>query len=103
MKDGEVILDYMKNIMNIKKIGVHGESIGGLIANHIAKKKQVDLLIADRTFSSLSNVAYYGFNKILYGFFRFFTNWNQNISIDYLDSNCYKIILFDSRDELVVT
>ena len=101
MKDGEVIFEYMKNVMNIKKIGVHGESIGGLIATNIAKKKRVDLLVADRTFSSISNVVYYGFHILLYGLFSFFANWNSSNSSPYIDANCYKIILFDARDELV--
>jgi len=73
MKDGEFIYDYMKNIMNIEKIGIHGESIGGIVCNYIAKNRNVDLLISDRTFSSLANVAYYSFHPILYVLFTFFT------------------------------
>ncbi len=60
--------------MNIKKIGVHGESIGGLIAAHVAKKKNLDLLVADRTFSSMDNVVYYNCNILIYGLFRFFAH-----------------------------
>jgi hypothetical protein len=41
----------------VKYLGVHGESLGGMIAVHLAKAKKVDFLFADRTFSSLSEVA----------------------------------------------
>ena len=74
-RDGEILVDYMRDIMNIKKIGVHGASIGGMVANHIARKKGIDLLVADRTFSSLSNVAYYQVNRLLYSLFVGFTCW----------------------------
>lgn len=32
--------------------------MGGLISTHLANHKNLDLLIADRTFSSLENVVY---------------------------------------------
>lgn len=35
-KDGEAIVDYLKKVKGVSKLGVHGESIGGLIASHIA-------------------------------------------------------------------
>jgi len=41
----------------VKQLGVHGESLGGMIAVHVAKTKNTDFLLADRTFSSLSEVA----------------------------------------------
>jgi fermentation-respiration switch protein FrsA (DUF1100 family) len=35
--DGEQVLSYMRNNLNLKgKLGVHGESMGGLIACHLA-------------------------------------------------------------------
>ena len=102
-RDGEVLINYMRDIMNIKKIGVHGASIGGMVANHIARKKGIDLLVADRTFSSLSNVAYYLVNKVLYSLFVGFTHWTYDSSKDFVDSNCYKVLLYDARDELVVS
>jgi hypothetical protein len=46
----------------VKLLGVHGESLGGMIATHIAKNMSVEFLFADRTFSSLSDVAFYGYH-----------------------------------------
>ena len=35
--------------------------------------------------------------------FKFFTMWRfDNVSIDYLNSNCYKIIAQDSADTVIV-
>lgn len=64
-KDGEFIYDYLKNVLKYEKIGVHGESLGGMVAVHIASARQVDFLCADRTFSSLPDVAEHGFSKKL--------------------------------------
>jgi esterase/lipase len=38
------------------KIGVHGLSMGGMIAVHLARKNLVEFLFVDRTFSDLSEV-----------------------------------------------
>ena len=53
MKDSERVFDFLKSNMNLKKIGIHGESLGGMIASHIAETRKVDFLCVDRTFSSL--------------------------------------------------
>ena len=64
-EDGEVIVDYLRNKMNFKKIGVHGQSLGGCVANHLASTKYLDFLCADRTFCSLSALLTYGFTGCL--------------------------------------
>lgn len=44
--------------MGYTRIAVHGESIGGMVACHVAHQCQgVELLIADRTFCTLAAVA----------------------------------------------
>ena len=55
-KDGEAVIDYLRNTLGIKKLGLHGHSIGGLSAVLLANRKKVELLIADRTFSSIADV-----------------------------------------------
>jgi hypothetical protein len=63
-KDAECLVNYIKSEFKVKLLGVHGQSIGGLIAANVAKTKHLDFLFADRTFSCLSDVASYGMKKI---------------------------------------
>lgn len=100
-KDGEKIIDYLRNELGIKRIGIHGESIGGLVASHIAKTKDIDFLCADRTLYSISKVGEKSFNPKLTKLFRMLTLWDDVQLTDYLDSKCYKLITFDPRDEVI--
>ena len=50
--------------MGIKgKIGVYGRSLGGIPSSYISPK--VDMVIIDRTFSSLDSLAYWKFHGTL--------------------------------------
>ena len=50
-KDSETVAQYVRQRVGpIAKIGVHGRSIGGVVAIHLARKGLVDFLFADRTF-----------------------------------------------------
>lgn len=40
-----------------KRIILHGESIGGMVACHVARHMPVDVLVCDRTFSTLDATA----------------------------------------------
>jgi hypothetical protein len=100
-EDGEIIVDYLRSEYNAKKIGIHGESLGGMVASSLAKTRNLDFLCADRTFNSLTNVARCTFGKFLATIYLFTTRWNNDSSEKYLDANCYKIITFDPRDEVV--
>ena len=58
--DALVVAKYLKNDRQVGRLVLHGESIGGLSACHVARRLglgQVDLLICDRTFASLDAVA----------------------------------------------
>jgi hypothetical protein len=96
-----MIVNYLRNEMGVKKLGAHGESIGGLVATHLAKNKNLDFLCADRTFTSLSKVGEFSFGKSVAMLFRFITLWNDTISNDYLEAGCYKVITFDAKDEVI--
>ncbi len=37
--DGERVFDFLKKRLKLVKIGIHGESVGGLAATHIARNK----------------------------------------------------------------
>lgn len=100
-RDGEAIVDYLRKNLKVKKIGIHGESIGGLVAIHVAREKNVDFLCADRTFKNLSDVGKLSFGSLLGYFYRMVTLWDDNIPTDYIQSNCYKVITFDPKDEVI--
>jgi len=100
-KDGEAVVDYLRNELGVKKIGVHGESLGGLVATHLARVKQLDFLCADRTFSSLSSVGEISFGTWVGRLYRFLTLWNDSIADDYVETNCYKVLTFDPKDEVI--
>jgi len=91
----------LREKLHVSKIGIHGESIGGLVAIHVAKKKNIDFLCADRTFMNLSNVGRFSFGTVLAKFYQLVTLWDSNISSDYIQSNCYKVITFDPKDEVI--
>ena len=55
------------------KIGVHGRSIGGVVATHLARKGLVEFLFADRTFRSLDTVAKYSIGSWTQWALPFFT------------------------------
>lgn len=100
-RDGEAIVDFLRKDMGMRKIGVHGESLGGIVTTHIARAKNIDYMCADRTFASLSSVAEISFGDILAKIFRLSTLWDDQIARDYLQANCYKIITCDPKDEII--
>lgn len=100
-KDGEVLVNYLRTQRLVKRLGVHGESLGGCIAVHLAKECELDFLIADRTFSSLSAVVYFNYGKLAYWMYRLGRGEDCESVTDFLDTNCYKIIMSDSEDKMI--
>jgi len=45
----------------VAKLGIHGESIGGVIACHIAANYSIDFAFIDRGVSSINDLVYYNF------------------------------------------
>jgi hypothetical protein len=69
---------------------------------HINRKNLVDLLIADRTFSSINDIVKnFTFGRFLSYFYKglFFTS-SKNVD-NYLKSNCLKILISDPLDTIV--
>lgn len=56
IKDGIKLVEYVKEVRGYNKIILHGESLGGALASSIASINNVDILIADRTFSNIFDV-----------------------------------------------
>lgn len=109
--DSEKIMEYVTNKLQYTTIGVHGVSMGGISACHLAGKyHNISFLISDRTFSSLDKVIEYsmpcgGFLKYLYSFL-YFENFNHKFAntntVNYLNSRCKnKLLLYDSQDEII--
>ena len=75
------------------------------MANYLAFKKNLDFLLADRTFSNFSSIGRKGFSfpKMLMKFFKTLSNWEIDNTKNYLNSKCYKIITFDENDEIIPT
>ena len=100
------IFDEISKWNKYDKIGVHGYSIGGIPATHLAKNRNIDLLISDRNFSNLGNIVdSYIFGILLKFFCKIFWVDRFNNDMNYLftkNENCIKIILCDSLDEVVL-
>lgn len=100
--DIESIYDFMKKSNRWNKIGVHGISIGGIPACHLANKKAIDVLIADRTFSSLDTL-YLSLScgKLIYIISKLLCIRSESNTCNYLQSKCTKIILYDPNDSTI--
>lgn len=83
------------------KFGIHGYSLGGGIAQTVARRMNLDFLVVDRSFSSLGQVA----SKWLSGKARFalnlFTLWDQFHYLDYYKYKGIKVIIQDPKDEVI--
>ena len=98
------IYDYINSNYQYNKIVVHGLSIGGVPACYLASKRNISLIIADRTFGSVEDIIYtfpFG-NNILYYlakiiFFPFVDNTSN-----FMDGNCKKILMNDPEDKTII-
>ena len=96
------IYDYMKNNYSYNKIGVYGFSIGGIAACHLANNREINLLIADRTFGSSKQVVdHFSIGKyVIYLGKILFISLVDNTN-NYLSTKCNKIILNDVQDQII--
>lgn len=56
-QDGLKVAQYAKTHLIKGKFGVHGESLGGSVANFISSKLPLDFAMISRTFASLQHEA----------------------------------------------
>ena len=93
--DGEILGRYLRSQRPGGKLLVHGESIGGMVACHIASRPDVkaDMLVVDRSFAALDCLA----GRLLGGWaalgLRWLALWTTDVVSDYLNTRCPKIIL----------
>ena len=101
-RDGENIVNYIRTQkLNIRVLGVHGESIGGCIAVHLAKECVLDFLVADRTFASIKAVALFRYGRLAYWASCLARIEDFEYTGEYLASNCPKAIICDPADLIV--
>ena len=100
-KDGEVLVNYARTQKNTAVLGVHGESLGGCIATYVAKECVLDFLVADRTFSSIPTLTFFKFGKIVYWIYKLACGDNSDCISDYLNANCFKILMSDPNDAMI--
>lgn len=101
IEDGKLIVKYIKENYIINKLAIHGESLGGCIAIHIAESCGLDLLFADRTFGCLSDTILFTLGRFVY--YSFFITGNKDIDSvsSYLKLRCYKVIASDPCDDVI--
>jgi hypothetical protein len=100
-KDGVVVAEYLKSNRKVGVLGVHGESLGGMVATHIARTCGVDFLFADRTFCSLNSVSNYNFGRLAQYLYTYLTWWHTDSAQDFLYADCYKVISADPNDTMI--
>ena len=102
-RDAETVALYVRQRVGMfAKVGVHGRSIGGVVATHLARKGLVDFLFADRTFGSLEKVAKYSIGRWTQWALPFFTmQFESDLTTDYIFSSCYKVMSNDPNDEII--
>ena len=89
---------------NYERYGVHGISIGGIPCCHLARnRKEIELMICDRNFGRLDNIAQ-GFycGKFLFFIYKYFFFQSSDNVDNYINVKCDKILLNDSRDQIVL-
>lgn len=97
-------MDYLKEVKGIEKIGVHGESLGGMVASHLGRYTNVDFVFADRTFSSLYKVAHTIAGKWGIWIMKVVACWGTPAGCmgeDFLYTKCYKVLGSDPKDTII--
>ena len=98
------LFDEVKNNFNYERYGVNGISIGGIPCCHLARnRKEIELMICDRNFGRLDNIAQ-GFycGKFLFFIYKYFFFQSSDNVDNYINVKCDKILLNDSRDQIVL-
>ena len=98
------LFDEIKKNYNYKKFAVHGISIGGIPCCHLASnRKEIELMICDRNFGNIDNITQsFICGKYLFYLYKLlFFQSTDNVD-NYLNAKCYKILLNDPQDTIVL-
>lgn len=99
-KDGLKVAEYVLKVRNISKLMVHGESMGGMVACHIASRAPVTVLFADRTFASIESIAE-TYSEKAKTVMRLLTQWSTDVVSDYINAKCFKMVSSDTHDSII--
>lgn len=101
-KDCCFFVKYLRETKKYEKIIVHGESLGGSVATLVANNCDIDLLIADRTFSSTKCVfGEYVKSQLLGTILTCLGPGNFDIVSNFLSAKCAKILTCDPNDHII--
>lgn len=99
LSDGHEIIDLVRNKIGARNIALYGKSLGGYVAVNLVD--HVELVIADRTFSSISFIPRMMMSKWIQRIFDYYID-NSKINLNhFVLSETPKIILHDSTDEII--
>jgi len=100
--DGESVIRYLKS-KGITQIGVYGRSIGGVAGCHLARHHPdvVQLLIADRTMSTLENAARYMYGAWAASGLKLTAMLADNVD-NFLEVRAYKLLIADPKDTMIL-
>ncbi|KAF0690203.1 Aste57867_18394 [Aphanomyces stellatus] len=99
--DGMAVVAHLK-ARGITRLAVHGESIGGMVATHVAKNAPgIEVLVADRTFANLPAVAQRLVASWAGSALSCVTRWQTDNVANYLDAPCHKVLCCDPCDEII--
>ena len=100
--DGESVIRYLKS-KGITQIGVYGRSIGGVAACHLARHHPdvVQLLITDRTMSTLENAARYMYGAWAASGIKLTAMMADNVD-NFWEVRAYKLLIVDPNDTMIV-
>lgn len=91
--DALKVFEYATKEYRPRSVLVHGESIGGMVAAHVAAHCNVTGLVCDRTFGSLDAAARRILAQWAGGAVKYAAWWSTNVVDDYLSVKCAKLIL----------
>ena len=99
-QDAETLVRWLKEKLAIRSLVVYGRSLGGHAAKSVSHL--CDLVILDRTFSSVSLVANYALQPLAQRLFdAFIDNYRINCR-PLLETESKKIVLYDPKNDQVV-
>eukprot|EP00743_Colponemidia_sp_Colp-15_P012244 GILK01013870.1.p1 GENE.GILK01013870.1~~GILK01013870.1.p1 ORF type:complete len:616 (-),score=93.76 GILK01013870.1:110-1957(-) len=98
--DGEAVYELVQSFRP-QKIVVHGESMGGVAATHLACHRKVDFLLADRTFGSLTAIGRAMFGDWAGTLLPLVSSTKERNEKNFIQANCYKVTASDANDNII--
>ena len=99
--DGEDVMKYVRDKLKPRFLILHGESLGGAVAVHMAQKCGCNALFVDRTFSTMTEMAKETAGYVYAWIFRLITCWELDVTTEYLQAHCYKVVANDPHDKTI--